>query len=80
MPTIAIVGAGTGLGLSLARTFGAQGFSVALISRNEAKLDALVAELASDGITDLPQAFEAITTATTTPTAPTAPPATPATA
>lgn len=51
MPTIAIVGAGTGLGLSLARTFGAQGFSVALISRNEAKLDALVAELASDGIT-----------------------------
>jgi len=51
MPTIAIIGAGTGLGLSLARTFGAQGFSVALISRNKAKLDALAAELASDGIT-----------------------------
>jgi NADP-dependent 3-hydroxy acid dehydrogenase YdfG len=51
MPTIAIIGAGPGLGLALARTFGAQGFSVALISRNKAKLDGLVAELASDGIT-----------------------------
>ncbi len=51
MPTIAIIGAGPGLGLAIARTFGAQGFDVALISRNPAKLDALVAELAAEGIT-----------------------------
>lgn len=51
MPTIAIVGAGTGLGLAIARRFGSEGFDVALISRNRGKLDALVAELAADGIT-----------------------------
>lgn len=51
MPTIAIIGAGPGLGLAIARTFGAQGFDVALISRNQAKLNALVAELAAEGIT-----------------------------
>ncbi|MFE6900069.1 SDR family NAD(P)-dependent oxidoreductase [Streptomyces sp. NPDC057717] len=51
MPTIAIVGAGPGLGLSIAKVFGGHGFDVALISRNKAKLDALVAELAEAGIT-----------------------------
>ncbi|MFW8745672.1 SDR family NAD(P)-dependent oxidoreductase, partial [Mesorhizobium japonicum] len=51
MPTIAIVGAGRGLGLAIARTFGAEGFDVALISRNGDKLDGLVADLAADGIT-----------------------------
>jgi NADP-dependent 3-hydroxy acid dehydrogenase YdfG len=51
MPTIAIVGAGTGLGLALARRFGSEGFDVALVSRNQGKLDGLVAELAADGIT-----------------------------
>ncbi|MCV7254856.1 SDR family NAD(P)-dependent oxidoreductase [Mycolicibacterium fluoranthenivorans] len=51
MPTIAIVGAGSGLGLALARTFGSRGFTVALIARNREKLDALVEQLASEGIT-----------------------------
>lgn len=51
MPTIAIIGAGPGLGLAIARRFGAEGFDVALISRNKGKLDGLVAELAADGIT-----------------------------
>jgi NADP-dependent 3-hydroxy acid dehydrogenase YdfG len=52
MPTIAIIGAGPGLGLAIARTFGSQGFDVALISRNKGKLDALASELAAaDGIT-----------------------------
>lgn len=51
MPTIAIIGAGPGLGLAIARTFGSQGFDVALISRNQGKLDGLVAALAADGIT-----------------------------
>ncbi|CAM2934673.1 SDR family NAD(P)-dependent oxidoreductase [Prescottella defluvii] len=51
MPTIAIVGAGPGLGLSIAKVFGGHGFDVALISRNKDKLDALVTELAETGIT-----------------------------
>lgn len=51
MPTIAIVGAGPGLGLSIARTFGANGFDVALIARTRATLDDLAAQLAQDGIT-----------------------------
>ena len=45
MPTIAIVGAGPGLGLSIAKVFGAHDFSVALVSRRQSTLDALVAEL-----------------------------------
>ena len=50
MPTIAIVGAGPGLGLALARTFGSEGFNVALIARNAAKLDNLVSQLAAEQI------------------------------
>lgn len=50
MPTIAVVGAGPGLGLSIARVFGAKGFSVALVARNQAKLDQLVATLDGVGI------------------------------
>ncbi|KAB1653590.1 SDR family NAD(P)-dependent oxidoreductase [Pseudoclavibacter chungangensis] len=50
MPTIAIIGAGPGLGLALARRFGRAGHSAALISRNEDRLDALVAQLAAEDI------------------------------
>ncbi|MFJ8689616.1 SDR family NAD(P)-dependent oxidoreductase [Micromonospora wenchangensis] len=50
MPTIAIVGAGSGLGQSIAKTFGSNGFSVALVSRTRSKLDALAAELGQAGI------------------------------
>jgi NADP-dependent 3-hydroxy acid dehydrogenase YdfG len=50
MPAIAIVGAGPGLGLAIARRFGREGFEVALISRTKSRLDALVTELAADGI------------------------------
>jgi NADP-dependent 3-hydroxy acid dehydrogenase YdfG len=50
MPTIAIVGAGPGLGVAIARTFGKNGYSAALIARNAEKLEALVSELAGDGI------------------------------
>lgn len=49
--TIAIVGAGPGMGAAIARTFGAQGYDVALIARNPDRLDALVAELEGAGIT-----------------------------
>lgn len=50
MPTIAIVGAGPGLGLSIAEVFGRNGFSVALVSRTQEKLDSLAAELNAAGI------------------------------
>ena len=50
MPVIAIVGAGPGLGLSIARRFGTEGFEVALISRNPQKLDSLAAQLAEEGV------------------------------
>ena len=51
MPVIAIIGAGPGLGAAVARRFGREGFSVALISRNKSKLDDMVAELATAGVT-----------------------------
>ncbi|ULH18166.1 SDR family NAD(P)-dependent oxidoreductase (plasmid) [Deinococcus sp. KNUC1210] len=51
MPTITVVGAGPGLGLAIARRFGREGFNVALLARTREKLDTLVAELATEGIT-----------------------------
>ncbi|GAB2715349.1 SDR family NAD(P)-dependent oxidoreductase [Arthrobacter bambusae] len=50
MPTIAIVGAGLGLGLALAKQFGRNGYSAALIARNPQKLDGLVEALNREGI------------------------------
>jgi NAD(P)-dependent dehydrogenase (short-subunit alcohol dehydrogenase family) len=45
MTSIAIRGAGPRLGLAIARTFGSQGFGVALISRKRGKRDSLVGKL-----------------------------------
>lgn len=50
MTTIAIIGAGSGLGAAVARRFGAEGFSVALIARNQARVDTLAADLTREGI------------------------------
>ena len=50
MTTIAIVGAGKGLGAAVARKFGNEGHAVALISRNQGRLDALATDLAAEGI------------------------------
>ncbi|GAA3549041.1 SDR family NAD(P)-dependent oxidoreductase [Amycolatopsis ultiminotia] len=50
MPTIAIVGAGPGLGRSIAKAFGDNGFSVALVARTQEKLGNLAAELTEAGI------------------------------
>lgn len=50
MPTIALVAAGTRLGLSLGKVFGRHGFDVALIARSKERLDELVATLADDGV------------------------------
>jgi len=54
MPTIAIVGAGPGLGLAIARVFGSNGYDVALMSRNPDNLGGLVNQLASEGILAAP--------------------------
>jgi len=51
MSALAIVGAGPGLGASVARHFGREGFSVALISRNQGWADALASELEEGGVT-----------------------------
>jgi NADP-dependent 3-hydroxy acid dehydrogenase YdfG len=51
MTTIAIVGAGGGLGLAVAERFGREGFDIALVSRNQDRLDALAAELRGHGYT-----------------------------
>ncbi|WP_026343951.1 SDR family oxidoreductase [Nocardia sp. BMG111209] len=50
MPTIAVIGAGPGMGLAIARTFGSHGFDVALLSRSKANLDAHAATLSSEGV------------------------------
>ncbi|OZD38967.1 dehydrogenase [Rhodococcus sp. 06-1477-1B] len=51
MTSIAIIGAGPGLGLAVARRFGREGFPVALISRSRAHLDELVEAATPDGVT-----------------------------
>jgi NADP-dependent 3-hydroxy acid dehydrogenase YdfG len=49
--SIVIVGAGPNLGLAVARRFGREGFSIGLISRTEARLAELEAQLQLDGVT-----------------------------
>lgn len=51
MTTIAIIGAGPGLGAAVARRFGREGFAVALIARDQERTDALAAALGREGIT-----------------------------
>ena len=51
MTTLAIVGAGPGLGAATARRFGAEGFSLAVISRHQDRVEALAAELTGAGLT-----------------------------
>lgn len=48
--TAVIFGAGPGLGTSLAFKLGREGYRVALVARREAPLNALVADLAQEGI------------------------------
>lgn len=50
MKTLVIVGAGKGLGLSIAKRFGKEGFQVALVARNAVKLQEMVDELTVIGI------------------------------
>lgn len=50
MTSIAIIGAGAGLGAAVARRFGAEGFAVALISRHQGRVDTLAASLGEEGL------------------------------
>ncbi|MCX5559225.1 SDR family NAD(P)-dependent oxidoreductase [Streptomyces sp. NBC_00038] len=51
MTTIAIIGAGPGLGAAVARRFGREGHDVALVSRNRERVEALAADLTGASIT-----------------------------
>lgn len=46
--TIAIVGAGEGIGLAVAERFGREGFNVALLARSASRTRGIVDRLASD--------------------------------
>lgn len=48
--TVVVFGAGTGLGSSIAHRFGREGYQVALVARNEARLAGLVTDLAAAGV------------------------------
>jgi NADP-dependent 3-hydroxy acid dehydrogenase YdfG len=50
MKTLAIIGAGKGLGLSIAKRFGKEGFQVALVARNAERLQKMVTNLNALGI------------------------------
>ncbi len=50
MKTLVIVGAGKGLGLSIAKRFGREDFQIALVARNAQKLQSMVEELNGNGI------------------------------
>lgn len=51
MTTIAVVGAGNGLGAAVARRFGAEGYAVALISRTQENVDRIAEDLRIEGLT-----------------------------
>lgn len=57
MKTIVIVGAGPGLGYSLAKIFGKKGFQIALVSRSQVKLDQYAEKL--DGLGIIAKGFAA---------------------
>jgi NADP-dependent 3-hydroxy acid dehydrogenase YdfG len=48
---VAIIGAGPGIGLAVARRFGKEGFEVCLVSRNQDRLAALAAQLGDIRVT-----------------------------
>ncbi|MFI7049147.1 SDR family NAD(P)-dependent oxidoreductase [Streptosporangium sandarakinum] len=51
MTTLAIIGAGPGLGMAAAERFGREGFCVALLSRDRDRLAGLADELTEQGVT-----------------------------
>lgn len=53
-PVVIVAGVGPGIGTSIARAFGAEGFAVALLARDSARLAKLHAEISTAGITAAP--------------------------
>jgi short-subunit dehydrogenase len=53
-PVVIVAGVGPGIGASIARAFGAEGFHVALLARDAARLAQRHAEIAAAGITAAP--------------------------
>ncbi len=49
--TMLLVGAGPGLGLSVAKRFGAEGFQIALVARNPTKMEFMLKALRDAGVT-----------------------------
>ncbi|HYO40419.1 MAG TPA: SDR family oxidoreductase [Nocardioidaceae bacterium] len=49
-PVLVVVGAGPGVGASVARRFGAEGYAVALVSRSPERLATLAAQLQATGV------------------------------
>lgn len=47
---LVVIGAGPGVGLAVARRFGREGFRAVLLGRDQEQIDALVAELADEGV------------------------------
>ncbi len=50
-PVVIVAGVGPGIGTSIARAFGAEGFAIALLARDSARLATRQAELTAAGIT-----------------------------
>jgi NAD(P)-dependent dehydrogenase (short-subunit alcohol dehydrogenase family) len=50
-PVVLVLGAGPGLGTAVARRFGEEGYAVALVARDAARLEQLAETLQTDGIT-----------------------------
>ncbi len=50
MNTIAVIGAGPGLGVAAARRFGREGYNVALVARDEKRVEALARVLRDEGV------------------------------
>lgn len=48
--SLAVVGAGPGVGAAVARRFGREGLPAGLVARNRMRLDALVRDLVADGV------------------------------
>jgi len=53
-PVVIVAGVGPGIGTSIARAFGAEGFRIALLARDSARLAKRHAEIAAAGITAAP--------------------------
>ncbi len=64
-PVVIVAGVGPGIGMSVARAFGAEGFAIALLARDAARLATRQAALTADGITAAPFVVDLVDSAAT---------------